>query len=393
MKHALLIEELYNDINNNYNTIAEKIIVETQNFENESGTIYFNDKTEANIAVSILEDNYSEVELSEEDNYYQIFYSNIEQDESFDINGINWEENKNPKGTPIGSWGTFGAFGENMNINRHSVADESIESLDESANTYDRVIGGHLITFNINKLPLGYRVTGERYNGSYVADKEFETREEAVKYIKGIGEPYKKKSKKDSFTVEDIKRLLDKNKINYKGASFERVGDELRIHFSGDRGYADARWACRALQEAGYNAWRTSSIGTWVYIKGLNENNTNESVEKHDTLNQKIFNGDELDPEVKNKLLEIVDRFKENLEQDGIKLDIKDVRIIGSNASYNYTDQSDIDLHIFADLSVYPNQEELAEKVYTAYKSLWNNKYDPIVKGHEVEIYVEPYEE
>ena len=128
-----------------------------------------------------------------------------------------------------------------MNINRHSVADESIESLDESANTYDRVIGGHLITFNINKLPLGYRVTGERYNGSYVADKEFETREEAVKYIKGIGEPYKKKSKKDSFTVEDIKRLLDKNKINYKGASFERVGDELRIHFSGDRGYADAR--------------------------------------------------------------------------------------------------------------------------------------------------------
>lgn len=117
----------------------------------------------------------------------------------------------------------------------------------------------------------------------------------------------------------------------------------------------------------------------------------NESVEKHDTLNQKIFNGDELDPEVKEKLLEIVDRFKYNLEENDIKLDIKDVRIIGSNASYNYTDKSDIDLHIFADLSVYPDQEVLAQKVYDAYKALWNNKFDPIIRGHEVEIYVEPY--
>lgn len=116
-----------------------------------------------------------------------------------------------------------------------------------------------------------------------------------------------------------------------------------------------------------------------------------ESVEKHDTLNQKIFNGDELDPEVKDKLLEIVDRFKYNLEENDIKLDIKDVRIIGSNASYNYTDKSDIDLHIFADLSVYPDQEMLAQKVYDAYKALWNTKFDPIIRGHEVEIYVEPY--
>lgn len=129
------------------------------------------------------------------------------------------------------------------------------------------------------------------------------------------------------------------------------------------------------------------------YDKYIEDADVNESVEKHDTLNQKIFNGDELDPEVKDKLLEIVDNFANALEQDGVKLDIKDVRIIGSNASYNYTAQSDIDLHIYADLSVYPNNEELAEKVYNAYKSLWNNKYDPIVRGHQVEIYVEPWSE
>ncbi|MBQ3420330.1 MAG: hypothetical protein IJH34_01400 [Romboutsia sp.] len=129
------------------------------------------------------------------------------------------------------------------------------------------------------------------------------------------------------------------------------------------------------------------------FVVYTNKNESlDETVEKHDTLNQKIFNGDELDPVVKDKLLEIVDNFKSALEQDGINLDIKDVRIIGSNASYNYTAQSDIDLHIFADLSIYPDQEELVEKIYNAYKALWNNKYDPTIYGHEVEIYVEPYD-
>ncbi|MBR4396903.1 MAG: hypothetical protein IKS93_03515, partial [Methanobrevibacter sp.] len=61
-----------------------------------------------------------------------------------------------------------------------------------------------------------------------------------------------------------------------------------------------------------------------------------------------------------------------------------------SNASYNFTDKSDIDLHILADLSVYDGMEDLAQKLYNAYKTLWNNKFDPMIYGHEVEIYVEP---
>lgn len=120
-------------------------------------------------------------------------------------------------------------------------------------------------------------------------------------------------------------------------------------------------------------------------------NDLNEAIEKHDKLNQKIFDGDKLRPEVKDKLLEIVDHFKKNLEEDDIKLDIKDVILVGSSASYNYTKDSDLDCHIVADLSVYPNQEELANKVYNAYKALWNNKFDPVIYGIPVEIFVESY--
>ena len=41
-------------------------------------------------------------------------------------------------------------------------------------------------------------------------------------------------------------------------------------------------------------------------------------------------------------------------------------------------------------MDVYKEQEDLAIKLYDAYKRLFNNKYDPTIYGHEVELYVEP---
>lgn len=118
-----------------------------------------------------------------------------------------------------------------------------------------------------------------------------------------------------------------------------------------------------------------------------------EAIEKHNTLNPELFDeNNELKPEVKDKLLEIVEKFKQNLVEDGIELDLTDIQIIGSNASYNYTKDSDIDLHLFTDLSIYKDCKDLAEKLYLAYKSLFNNKYDPTIYGYPVEVYVEPKE-
>lgn len=111
-------------------------------------------------------------------------------------------------------------------------------------------------------------------------------------------------------------------------------------------------------------------------------------------LNSKLWQGEELISEVKEKLLEIANNFLAFLKEDEIELKLKDVLIIGSNANFNYTDESDIDLHIIVDMSDIEDEEEkrLLLILYNAYKSLFNNKYDPIIKGHEVEIYVEPEE-
>ena len=127
--------------------------------------------------------------------------------------------------------------------------------------------------------------------------------------------------------------------------------------------------------------------------KEQNKKDVDEAIEKHDTLNPKLWDeNNELKPEVREKIEEIVQKFDDNLKENDVELDVKDIAIIGSNANYNYSPDSDVDIHIIADTSVYPDQEDLAMKVYLAYKSLFNNKYDPTLNGIEAEIYVEPDE-
>jgi predicted nucleotidyltransferase len=68
------------------------------------------------------------------------------------------------------------------------------------------------------------------------------------------------------------------------------------------------------------------------------------------------------------------------------------VIITGSNASYNYTKDSDLDIHIVADISDLEDPAKLYPLIYDAYKSLFNKRLD--IKFYEipVEIYVETQE-
>lgn len=115
-----------------------------------------------------------------------------------------------------------------------------------------------------------------------------------------------------------------------------------------------------------------------------------ETVEKHDTLNPKLFNDDEtLKKEVRDKMLEIVDVFAESLEKDGIKFNVDDIILIGSNANYNYTKNSDIDLHIITNTDDLHCPDDLYPLLYSAYRSLFNKKFDISFYGIPLEIYVE----
>lgn len=115
-----------------------------------------------------------------------------------------------------------------------------------------------------------------------------------------------------------------------------------------------------------------------------------ESVEKHTTLNSKLFTKDELlKDKVRDKMLEIVDEFLSDLKEQDIKIKVDDILLIGSNASYNYTKDSDIDLHILANAKAADYNKEIAAALYGAYRTIFNKNLDITLYDIPLEIFVE----
>lgn len=115
-----------------------------------------------------------------------------------------------------------------------------------------------------------------------------------------------------------------------------------------------------------------------------------EKVEMHDILNPNIWTNDNhLRPEVKDKLEEIVNEFLIELEENEIPIHILDVHLVGSNASYNYTDKSDLDVHIIANLEDVTCDPYVLNLLYGYFKSYFNDKYDISIHGVDVELYIE----
>jgi len=103
-------------------------------------------------------------------------------------------------------------------------------------------------------------------------------------------------------------------------------------------------------------------------------------------LNPILWDGDELKPKLKLALLKIARAFYKSL---GITADIKDVTLTGSNANYNWTTHSDIDLHLIINYKNINDNEILVKDYMNAKKSLWNNKYPLKYKGMNIELYAQ----
>ena len=110
-----------------------------------------------------------------------------------------------------------------------------------------------------------------------------------------------------------------------------------------------------------------------------------------DNLNTDIWQktdvGFSMKPRVRERLLKIANDFIEFLEVD---LVISDIIMSGSLANYNWSDYSDIDLHVTADFTQFNDREKpLYEELFKVKKSLYNKKHDITIYGYEVELYVE----
>jgi hypothetical protein len=106
-----------------------------------------------------------------------------------------------------------------------------------------------------------------------------------------------------------------------------------------------------------------------------------------DTLNPALWDGEELKSDVKDALAKIANKFSEFIDVEQIR--IVDYIITGSNCGYNYTSQSDLDLHVLVDARKLGEENPLTEPFLRAKKSLWNSGHEITVKGFNVELYAE----
>jgi len=119
-----------------------------------------------------------------------------------------------------------------------------------------------------------------------------------------------------------------------------------------------------------------------------------KSFEPKDSLSNQIFDGIDgefsMREDIRKSLLKISDEFIETL---GIEFFIHDVVLTGSLANYNWSNFSDVDLHILIDFEESEYPIDLLKEFFDAKKNVWNEKHDIKIKGYDVELYVQDVNE
>lgn len=90
-----------------------------------------------------------------------------------------------------------------------------------------------------------------------------------------------------------------------------------------------------------------------------------------------------LDPKIRANLLQMANDFYEKTE---LPAPIIDVYLMGSAANYNWTPDSDIDVHVIIDYSKLQMPPETAKQTVKTVGAQWNSEHNILIKGHKVEM-------
>ncbi len=117
-----------------------------------------------------------------------------------------------------------------------------------------------------------------------------------------------------------------------------------------------------------------------------------------ESLSPDIFEGDNgsfsMKDNIRIKLLEIADKFVEFI---GIDFFIDDVHLTGSLSNFNWSEYSDVDLHILVDFNDFndsnkkdsTSMKKIIKQFFDSKKNNWNSEHDIKIKGYDVELYVQ----
>ena len=112
---------------------------------------------------------------------------------------------------------------------------------------------------------------------------------------------------------------------------------------------------------------------------------------QHDTLNPMFWNADKtLRREVRARMLEIANTFLRSIHVGEEKLPVRDIVFTGSNANFNYTKTSDVDLHIRMDFGAFETiNATAAQTIFNKSRASYNSTRNISIRGFKVEVFVE----
>jgi hypothetical protein len=124
-----------------------------------------------------------------------------------------------------------------------------------------------------------------------------------------------------------------------------------------------------------------------ISFKDFLQERIQSTLQYHQDLNPKLWNGTDIKDEVRQKLIQIGEKWAEwaNIPSDAIK----DMILVGGNANFNYTPKSDIDLHLLIDVDAIPNCPEFIDDYLKDKKKLWSMTHDITIYDQDVEVYAQ----
>jgi len=123
-----------------------------------------------------------------------------------------------------------------------------------------------------------------------------------------------------------------------------------------------------------------------------------KSFKSKNKLSDKIFADNLMHKDVQSALLKISNEFIDSL---GVEFFIHDIVLTGSLANYNWSQYSDVDLHILIDFDEIDGMKnkdivvlhKIIKEFFDAKKNVWNEKHNIKIKGYDVELYVQDVDE
>ena len=273
------------------------------------------------------------------------------------------KEQMEDKDNILKSWGNYYGSDDTANWELESYESEVEDLIENGGNIYRVLFVDNLSEVNLKDM--GNHWTTSRNNVIDVAE---------------INRQYYGKNKQKVIVIEGY---VEPNSITIEGVDVKGNPHEKEVNIINGKDV-------KIKQIFEYVGRKFIPIDMNINEQMEDKENILKSFETQKELNPKIWDEDgKLKKKIKDTLVAIGQEFHKSLE---VEAPIEDIIFTGSLANYNWSQYSDVDLHVLIDFNNF-DDKELIKKYFDAKKAIWNDNHNIKIKGYDVELYAQDKDE